>query len=242
LDQITRADVAAFQASLIAEGLSNARGNRHIAILRSALNVALRAGKFTGVNPAASPGLLPERAREVYLSDSELSGLFKALEEDNDKLAAAALALLALTGARKAEILEAKWANLDLMRRVLVVPRAKSGGRRELVLSDAALAVIAGLPRTVGRVFLFESARRSGRPLEDVRGAWARVKRAARLPEAACIHTLRHSFASRLINEGESLYVVGRLLGHTQVSTTARYAHLADETLRRAANRAAPEK
>jgi integrase len=239
LDQITPADVAAFRVALVGEGLSNGRVNRHLAVLRSALNLAQRWGCFPGPNPAASPGMLPEQGRETYLSTAELSAFLAALGADQDGPAAAALTLLALTGARKMEILAARWKDLDMARRVLVVPRSKSGRRREIVLSDAALAVIQGLSQGVGEAFLFPSARRPGKHLEDLRGAWGRAKRAAALPEAACIHTLRHSFASRLINEGESLYTVGRLLGHTQVSTTARYAHIADDTLQRAANRAA---
>jgi len=79
--------------------------------------------------------------------------------------------------------------------------------------------------RQAGHAYVFPSPRRPDRPLEDVRGAWARVARADGLPEGTRIHDLRHSFASVLANLGTPLNEIGVLLGHTQISTTQRYAH-----------------
>ena len=85
--------------------------------------------------------------------------------------------------------------------------------------------------REAGHPFVFPSPRRPDRPLEDVRGAWARVAKAAGLPEGTRIHDLRHSFASELANLGTPLNEIGVLLGHTQLSTTQRYADHAPQRL-----------
>jgi integrase len=78
---------------------------------------------------------------------------------------------------------------------------------------------------------VFPSPRKPDRPLEDVRGAWARTTKAAGMPEGLRIHDLRHSFASVLANLGTPLNEIGVLLGHTQISTTQRYAHHAPQRL-----------
>jgi hypothetical protein len=107
------------------------------------------------------------------------------------------------------------------------------------VLSDAALALIGTLPRVPGQEHVFPSARCPGRPIEGVRAAWARAKRAVGLPDDLRLHDLRHNFARLLINTGGwSLYEVGQPLGHTQMATTARYAHLRQDRLVEAANTA----
>jgi site-specific recombinase XerD len=72
-----------------------------------------------------------------------------------------------------------------------------------------------------------------GKPLQDVRGFWQKMLKEANL-ETIRIHDLRHTHASHLVSSGLSLSIVGKLLGHTQASTTQRYAHLADAPLRQA--------
>ena len=197
LDEITITDVAAFRRRLIAERLSNARTNRHLALLRSALNLALRWGLFAGRNPAQSPGMLREAPREVLL---------------------------------------ARWADVDAERHLLTVPQSKSGRRRHIQLSDAAVALLATLPRAPGQEWLFPSERRPGQPIQGVRSAWTRACLAAALPDGTRVHDLRHTFASLLINSGRSLYEVSRMLGHSQLATTGRYAHLSQQNLLEAAN------
>jgi integrase len=236
LDEITVAGVAEFRRDLIAEGLSSARVNRHLAVLRSSLNLALRWDLFAGRNPAQSPGMLREEPRERFLTEVELRALMLALGQDADRVAASAVALLALTGARKAEVLGARWEHVDFDHRLLTVPLSKSGRRRHVVLPDAAIAVLELQPRAPDQPFVFPSARRPGKPVEDVRGVWARAKTSARLPNDLRLHDLRHNFASLAINGGASLYEVGRLLGHSQLSTTARYAHLSAGRLLETAN------
>jgi integrase len=236
LDEVTPADVTKLRARLIKSGLSNARVNRVLAVLRRAFNLALKWEVFRGRNPAASPGMLPVQHRERYLTEVELRGLMAALGAEPDRMAGAAIMLLALTGVRRSEILRARWEHVDVERRHLIVPLAKSGRRGRIVLSDAALALIGTLPRVPGQDHVFPSARCPGRPVEGVRTAWARAKLAAGLPADLRLHDLRHNYASLLINSGWTLQEVGQLLGHTQLATTARYAHLRQDRLVEAAN------
>jgi integrase len=231
LNEITSDQVAEFRRALIAEELSGARVNRHLAVLRRALNLALDWKLYAGRNPARSPGMLQEEPRELFLTDVQLCALMAALRADPDQAAAGAVALLALTGARKAEIIGARWEHVDLDRRLLTVPRAKSGHRRHVVLSDEAVGVLGMQPRAPGQAYVFPSPRRPGRPVEDVRGVWVRAKVAAALPAATRLHDLRHTFASLCVNRGVSLYEVSKLLGHNMQATTARYAHLRDDRL-----------
>ncbi len=157
---------------------------------------------------------------------AQVKGLLLALAADPDQGAASAVALLALTGARKSEILLARWACVDFDRRILWVPRSKSGRRRPIFLSDQAIAVLKLQPRPPCAEFVFPSPRRDAQALSELRGVWARAKLAADLPEDLRLHDLRHTFASLLANDGVPLYDIGKLLGHTQLATTSRYAHL----------------
>jgi integrase len=233
LDEISPADVASLRRRLIAEGLSNASVNRHLATLRVMLNLALHWQLFEGRNPAASPGLLPETHRDRYLTMEQTQALMRALDAEPCHAAAAALALLVVTGARKREVLHARWEQVDLDRGLLTVPCSKSGRTRHVPLSPVAVWI---LRRQLGRRTddgpnVFPSDRRPGKPLENLRGAWSRAKRAAGLPVELRIHDLRHSFASALANVGTPLNEIGTVLGHSQLSTTARYAHHAPQRL-----------
>jgi len=234
LDEVTRQDVQAFRRALVAEGLSNAFVNRHLALLRRVFTLACEWGVLDGKNPAAKPGMLPERHREVYLDPRQLRALLVCLGNDRDTTAAALIALLALTGARKSEGLQAQWQHIDFERAQWTVPLSKSGHTRHIPLSPAAIALLQRLPRVAGNPFVFVG-RKPGTHLIEVRGAWERCKKAADLPANVTLHTLRHSFASTLINLGRPLEVIGKILGHRQLSTTSRYSHLSGEVLLQAA-------
>jgi integrase len=235
LDEVTLQDVAALRRNLAADGISAGTVNRHLAMLRSMFNLAIRWQVMSGRNPAASPGMLREPRRDVYLDGAQTQALLKALGMDPCQDAAAALALLAVTGARKNEVLRARWEFVDMERGVLTVPRAKGGRTRHVPLSDYALAI---LRMQAGRkvadnphVFPSRTRKGKGKPLEDVRRVWDRVKQLAGLPACLRIHDLRHSFASALANRGIPLNEIGVVLGHTQLSTTARYAHHAPQRM-----------
>jgi integrase len=235
LDEVTPQDVAELRRRMVAEGLANGTVNRHLATLRAMFNQALKWELYEGKNPAASPGMLREVHRDKYLSPAETQALFRALAADPDETAAAVLALLAVTGARRGEALKARWENVDLERGLLTVPRSKSGRTRHIPLSAVAVSILrrqlAKRQLHPGNPYVFPSARRAGAPVEGVRGAWRRARIAAGLPEDLRIHDLRHSFASALANAGTPLNEIGTVLGHTQLSTTQRYAHHSPQRL-----------
>jgi integrase len=232
LDEITVTDIAALRRRLIDEGLSPASVNRHLATLRSLFNLARKWELVRTANPASSPGMLPERQRDRYLTPEQTRALVAALDREPSRDAAAALVLLVLTGARKRELLHARWAGVDLGRGLLTVPRAKSGRTRHIPLSPAAVRVLRlQQPRARPENPFVFPGRLPGRSLENLRGTWERAKRAAALPADLRIHDLRHSFASVLANSGTPINEIGVVLGHRQLATTTRYTHHAPHRL-----------
>ena len=131
-------------------------------------------------------------------------------------------------------MLNAKWEDLDLERKRWRIPHTKSGKPRTVPLSESALEVLRSVPRMEGSEYVFTSPV-TGRPFNSIYNSWNTARNKAGLEDVK-IHTMRHRFASFLVNAGRNLYEIGKLLGHSQVKTTIRYAHLADETLAEAVN------
>lgn len=240
LDEIRPADIVDMQEMLKREGLSNSSINRYTALTKRIFNLALHWEVYEGRNPAARAQMRPEQNREQFLTDNELVALFKALAAEPSRTAACAIALLAATGARRGEVLGARWERVDIERRILTVPAAssKSGRARHIPLSDAALRILAQVPRSESS-WVFPGTD-PAKPIADLKKAWLRVKEQAGIDKGFCLHSLRHTYASRLVSQGRSLYEVGQLLGHATVSMTARYSHLAPQQLIAAANLALP--
>jgi integrase len=243
------------------QGRSLVRGGKGAATR----TVRLLGGMFTWAvkqglrsdNPCIGVEKFPDNAGERYLTTDEFGRLGDAIrlaetagvpfrESTNkhaakrgkvtiDQHAAAALRLLLFTGCRVSEILNLRWAEADLERGLLFLPDSKTG-RKTIVLSGAAQAVLEGLPRFGQYVVASESAGQPNeRPRHDLKRPWALVRRQAGL-EGVRLHDLRHSFASVGAGSGLGLPVVGKLLGHSQAQTTARYAHVDAEPARRAAD------
>lgn len=235
LDEIRPADVVTLQQRLTADGLAPPTINRYVALVRRIFNLALRWEVISGRNPAQHADMLREQGRERFLTAGETHRLFLALDAEPSRTAATCIALLALTGARRSEALNMRWEDVDIPRRLWQVPRAKSGRRRHIPLSDAAVAVLLSLPRPPGCPWVFPGAD-PVRPLEGVRKCWDRVKARAGLASDLRLHDLRHSFASTLVNHGRPIYEVAEILGHSQISTTRRYSHFQNDRLVDAAN------
>ena len=194
-----------------------------------------------GTNPCRATILYPRRRRERFLTDAEFDRLGRALDEAGrlggaSPAAIAAIRLLALTGCRKNEILTLRWENVDLAAAELTLGDAKTGPRG-VSLSSWAVKLLAELPRTPGNPWVLPG-RGKCRPMRSIDDAWRIVRERAGLDDVR-LHDLRHSYASRALALGETLPMIGRLLGHSQVETTARYAHLARETVRESAARIA---
>ena len=232
LDEVTWTDVSAFKAVLISEGLAPGTINRHLATLRALYNEATRSGHHSGPNPAAKPGMLPEQNRERYLTLDQDRALIAALSDDQNPIAATAIGLLMLTGARKSEVTRAEWQHIDFDRRELLVPRSKNGRPRRIPLSPWAVELLNRQRRrcSSGERFVFPGST-PGQPIGDLRRIWTRAKEAADLPPDLRIHDLRHSMASRLANAGTPLNEIGAILGHRTLATTQRYAHFQPQRL-----------
>ena len=172
---------------------------------------------------------------ERYLTADELARVGQTLNQledaaSTDRFALAAIRLLILTGARRSEILTLQWDHVDLARRRLELPDSKTG-QKTIHLNDAAVSVITALPRLVGNPHVIPG-RLKGAHLANLQNAWDQVRTLAGIGDCR-IHDLRHSFASLAVDAGASLPMIGKLLGHGQPRTTARYAHLTDSTVQR---------
>ena len=146
--------------------------------------------------------------------------------------AIAAVMLLILTGCRLNEIMTLKWEYVDLDAGVLNLPDSKTGAKT--VYLGPAIDTLRRLPRLPGNPWMIYGIKTGGR-LIDLQPFWQRLRARARLKDAR-IHDLRHTFASAAVAAGQGLPMIGKLLGHTQVATTARYAHLAADPVKAAAD------
>jgi integrase len=190
----------------------------------------------------------PERKRERFLTELEISRLGEVLaaveaDESEDIYAIAAIRLLLLTGCRLDEIRSARREWVDFQRGVLNLPDSKTG-QKVVHLNGAALEVLKAIPCVEGNPYLIVG-RIKGTHWVNLSKVWTRIRTKAGIQpttlangkvEHVRIHDLRHSFASLSAANGASLIMIGKLLGHTNPSTTARYAHLVDDHVKRVNN------
>ncbi|MCA1300682.1 tyrosine-type recombinase/integrase [Stappia indica] len=247
----------------IEKGRSIIRGGegtatRTVRLLGGVFSYAITQGYLTA-NPCAGVKKFPDKSNERYLTQDEIDRLGatltvaemvglpwhlndgarskhrpKAEQNLREKVSphvTGAIRLLLLTGCRLREILHLKWREVDFQRKDLDLPDSKTG-RKVVYLSDAALEVLRALPKVGTYVVL---GKQPDKPRSDLKRPWERISRHAGIEDVR-LHDLRHTFASVQVQRGASLPMIGALLGHKSTSTTARYAHLADDPLRRALN------
>jgi len=235
MDEVSKKDVLDFVARL---SKTHARGsvNQTIILLRYIFNCAIR-WESVGVvnNPTKGVPLLEENIkRERFLSKEEVDRLVASVRKSPNKMLKYIIHMLILTGARKREVLTARWEDFDLEKHIWRIPMSKSGKPRYVPISERAQQLLASVPRITGTNFVFPNPE-TKKPYVSFYYAWDTARKTAGLPDVR-VHDLRHSFASFLVNAGRSLYEVQRILGHAHVSTTQRYAHLSQESLLSAAN------
>lgn len=224
------------------------RANQVLAILNRMFSLAETWGmRKEGTHPCRSIRRYREHSRERFLSEEEFRRLGRVLEEVEAESraagarsvrasAVAAIRLLMLTGCRRDEILTLTWGDVDLGAGELHLRDSKTGAR-DIPLPQPAADLLASLPRVPGNPWVIPGRKPGGR-LSNLNDHWQRIRKRADL-EGVRIHDLRHSFASRALALGENLPTIGRLLGHGQVTTTARYAHLARDAVKESASRVA---
>ena len=234
--EITRADVAKFHHDLRHIPY---QANRCLEVISKMLNLAEMWGlRPDGSNPRKHIRKYPEKKRERFLSASELRRIGEVLREmecEGIELASAILAtrLLILTGCRLNEIMTLKWGHVDLTETVLRLPDSKTGAKL-VHLGQPAMEILEGVDRIDRNPWVITGTL-EGKHLSDLQPFWQRVRARAGLKDVR-IHDLRHTFASTAVASGQGLYMIGKLLGHTQSQTTARYAHLAVDPIKSAAN------
>ena len=240
LGRLKVADVSFTEIDGLHRGISKRapyRANRVVALLSRMFSMAIR-WSWRLDNPSKGVERNQEHKRRRYLAADELARLTKALVDHRDRQAADIIRMLLLTGARRGEVLAARWPDIDLGRAVWNKPGATTKQRTEhqVPLSDAARQLLVELRERASpkAEYLFPVS--DGHRL-DVQHNWVAICRAAQI-EGARLHDLRHTYASVLASAGLSLPIIGALLGHTTPTTTARYAHLFDDPLRAATERA----
>lgn len=234
VDQVESEGIAAIVGGMAERGYSTGTTNRVVIVLRHIYNLA-RKWRIPGVkdNPTAGINLAPDVNRERFLSAEEAQRLIASIRADENEVAANAIMLLLLTGARRNEITHAKWEFVDWDKKTLLVPLSKSGKPRGIALNVPALELLSSIKPIEGCAYIFPSPA-TLRPSPSLYFPWQRIRVRAGLPDVR-LHDLRHSFASFLVNSGVSLYVVQGLLGHAHTRYTQRYAHLTADTLLSAA-------
>lgn len=207
-------------------------------VLGAMLQFGIKQGVLT-INPAKGVTLNENEKRERFLSEREVATIAEgmAILESLGMLhrtIAAAIRLLMVTGCRKNEVAGLKWAWVDFERGCLRLPDSKTGAK-VVPMASAALKMLADLPRKSEWVL---PATTGDGHIVGLQRAWETIREWCGLEEVR-IHDLRHSFASFAAADGASLYLIGKVLGHTQTRTTEKYAHLNDDPLRAVADRAA---
>jgi integrase len=215
------------------------QANRCLEILSKMFNLAELWGlRPDGSNPRKHIKKYREEKRERFLSAAELrrvGDVLREMEADGLEMpsAIAAVMLLILTGCRLNEIMTLRWEYVDFAAGVLNLPDSKTGAKT-VHLGKPAIDTLRQLPRLPGNPWVI-TGELPGSRLSDLQPFWQRVRARAGLKDAR-IHDLRHTFASAAVAAGQGLPIIGKLLGHTQVQTTARYAHLAADPVKAAAD------
>jgi integrase len=210
---------------------------RTVGLLGGIFSFAQRQG-IRADNPCRGVKRYPDRTNERFLNAAEIAELGAALSKAEtrgaNRSAVNIIRLLALTGARRNEIAGLQWAELDVERACLRLKDSKTGAKI-LQLGAPALLLLNGLTQTRSSPYVFPATSGVGH-FQGIKRVWQAVRKEAGFPDLR-LHDLRHSFASIGLASGDTLALIGALLGHSNARTTGRYAHLADDPKRNAANR-----
>jgi integrase len=232
LSSIRRKDVASLHAKVGKESGRYA-ANRLISLLRKMFNLAHLWELFLGENPATGIQFFKEEKRDRFLKPDEIPGMMEALKREPNFYVRAAILTLLLTGQRKSEVLNMKWEDIDLESGTWRIPDTKAGKPHYVPVPPHLLEMFRTLPRTLDNPYVFPG--RNRRHLVNVTKAWDRIRKEAKIEDVR-IHDLRRTVGSWLASSGASLPLIGKTLGHTQPQTTAIYARMDIEPVRRALN------
>lgn len=184
-------------------------------------------------NPCAGVKMLKESAgNDNYLTIEELNRLLDALALHPNKIAAAALETLAMTGCRREEILQLRWEHVDLQREVIKLVETKNGHARYQPLPKVCIDRLVAMKAQAKGPWVFPGRDSPDRPIRNVLKVMNWAVQQAQIGRHVRIHDLRHSLAANMVQAGVSLPIIGETLGHRSPRVTARYAHLNDQVVR----------
>lgn len=241
VNEITRPAVAKWLSEKLASGLAPASVLKLKIMLGRAYVLASQAGvPGCEKNPTKGlPKIRIQNQRDRYIDREEAVRLREAVAASQNPQLQHIVGLLLLTGARLRELLDARWENVDVDRQSWFIPDSKSGKPRYVPLSKPALAIIQSLPRFSDCPWVLPNPE-TLKPFVSIKHGWQRAIRVAKLPGLR-IHDLRHSAASAMVSAGIDIYVVGKVLGHASVASTARYSHVHAPAMVRAVEAGAAE-
>ncbi len=243
LNLISRISLIRVLQAMDKKHLSNRTKHYAVALTRQVLNFAIRNELFSGENPAARFDELKkdDNRRMRFLSEEELNNLLAEIKKHSYSVYLMAL-ISADCGLRAGEIFKLTWADVSLEKQMLFLRDTKNGRNRYAYMTNRVFEELSKLKQFEGNEFVFQG--RNGNKIEHVSRTFERAVRALGLNngitdrrQKVVFHSLRHTFASRLVQKRVSLYEVKELLGHSDISMTERYSHLADETLREAVSK-----
>lgn len=231
VQNIKRIDVSKLHSHISQHGKYEA--NRVLDLLSTIFEFGRKMGyvEENHVNPARGVEKHREHKRDRWVKPSELPRLIEAIESEPNITYRAALWLFILTGARKSELLKAKWSYVDLDRNELRLPDTKAGRTHYIPLSKPAMDILMSLPRDVNNPFIFQG--KNGSHLVNIDKPWRRIRAKADLLDVR-LHDLRRTVGSWLATSGHSLHLIGKVLNHSNASTTQIYAHLSDDPIKQA--------
>jgi len=231
MNKITQVDITTKHISLVKENkLSFSTANKLIKYISYTYNLALSWNiPHITCNPTKYIKLFAEdNIVEKYLTKEEIKTILHIASKNENPLILHILQFLILTGARKNEVLQAKWEDIDLINNIFTIPLSKSGKVRRIPISPKLQSIIQSIPK-YDSPYLFPSFK-TKLPMKKFEYHWYKIRKEANLDNVR-LHDLRHTFASTLVNAGVSLYEVQKLLGHSNISITQRYAHLSNNSL-----------
>lgn len=233
--RISALDISGFIETLKHKQLAPGTINRALVLLRYAYKLAHR-WSVPGVSLDSFNGvrhLKNDNRIERYLTTEQSIRLLASVRDSHNVLLPMIVAFLIYTGGRKREVLDAKWRDIDWVQRSWKISKNKSNKIRHIPLSLGALDTLmlakTQSERIEGSEYIFPNPN-TLKPFNSFFFSWDAARKRAGMPELR-VHDLRHSFASFLVNAGRSLYEVQELLGHADIKTTSRYAHLSRERL-----------
>lgn len=231
LCDISSRDIERMKSETI-KARSSGTANRLLTLLSAIFREAIK-HEVVAANPVAKVKLLKEKSDgQRYMSADEVGRLMAALDADVNPVTADALKLLLLTACRREEILKLKWSAVNLEQAVAKIENTKNGNVHWVQLSDAALDLIKRQPSRGKSIYVFPGRDGGDKPINNVRKTLERAQKAAGITEHVHVHTLRHTAASLLVQNGIPLYTVQSILSHKTARMVQRYAHLNDDTVR----------